>query len=51
MKKISIIVTVGIPAHYGGFETLTKNNKNCGYFDTITIINCDSASLNKSFLA
>jgi len=24
MKKISIIGTVGIPAKYGGFETLTE---------------------------
>ena len=25
MKKIAIIGTVGLPANYGGFETLTKN--------------------------
>ena len=25
MKKIAIIGTQGIPAHYGGFETLAEN--------------------------
>ena len=38
LKKISIIGTVGIPAKYGGFETLTEYlTKNLGTVYDITV--------------
>jgi len=33
-----------------GFETLSQKNKNCEYFDTITVVNCDAEGLSKAFL-
>ena len=46
-KKISIIGTVGIPANYGGFETLAENlTKNLNHkFDFIVF--CSSKNFDK----
>lgn len=45
-KKIAIIGTVGVPAHYGGFETLVENiiGDNCSSPNIIYTIYCSSKS-------
>ena len=35
---------------YYGFDTLTKKNEFCEYFDTITVVGCDAHLITKAFL-
>jgi len=45
-KKVAIIGTVGIPANYGGFETLTEHLvKKLGHYNDITVY-CSSKNFN-----
>lgn len=46
MKKISIIGTVGVPANYGGFETLVENLLNDGVDNSISVY-CSSKAYEK----